>query len=329
MPDLNDVIAGALAESSEEPEVQEGAAEVETAAPEAAVETVAEVPAVAAKEESGVDDIDKLLEEHGLKRGKGVKENLIPYTRVKKMVGNQIKKLTDTHTGELSKRDSEIQSARARLADYDRHDKLVKEDADRYMELLSTLHPQYKRFLQNPAAVVPEARKSDAADFGDMPKPADPSGYTEAELQKLMLWSISKAEANLTPKIEARLNERFKPFDDVTKARELLQQEAPKIREQINDARDRWGAMLDTHQKEILTALAEHPKKSFEAVVAMVLVPKLKGDRDTIRKEVLEEAKAASKGVTPSGGGAGIVKAEPSRPKTSEEVIAEVLAARA
>lgn len=325
MADLNEIIAGAMGESQGGDEDESS---VEVQEPEVTIEAAVEEPAadVEKAKTPEPDEIAKLLEEHGVQRGKGVRENLFKYTKVRKILDNQKKKLSDAHTVELTRTQGENQALRQQMEAFQRADQLAGSDADRYMELLSTIHPQYKRFLQNPASAVEKPKQEAAPDLSDMPKPDSPDGYTDEGLKKLMAWSAKQAEASLLPKFREELDKRFKPIDDGKKAYELRQQTAGQIQGQVRAARERWGALLDTNEAAILKILETDPKISFEGAVETVLIPLLLADKSKIRGEVLEELKASKKAASASGG-TSTASAEPNRPRSTEDIIKDTLAA--
>lgn len=340
--DLNEIIAGTLGDAGgDEPEsdTTEALDQEDPAEEAAAVEEPVADPAAAVVEkpkEAEPDEVAKLLDEHGVKRGKGVRENLIAYSRVRKILENQRAKLAEGHTAELTKTQQEMATLRAQVEKMNAHDELVKNNPDRYMEMLGFLHPKYKEFLRNPAAAAPaEKPKAESPlDLSDMPKADSADGYTEAGLQKLVSYLATKskaaAEADLLPKFQAEIDKRFKPFDDAKKAREYQaefeKQQGPKVQAQLAAARKQWGPLMDTHQEEILKVFNADKDLSFEAAIATVLLPHITPDRNKMREKILEELKAKPREATPSGGTA-TVAAEPNRAKTTEEIIKDSLAA--
>src|SRR5712691_4971032 len=107
MPDLEDIIRAEVSKAEgvepevvddnnePEPESNEPEPEVE---PEVVPESGTDEPKPGTKDEKTDDDdpeLTKILEEHGLKATpKGQRENRLPYSRVRKIVANAIKKIT-------------------------------------------------------------------------------------------------------------------------------------------------------------------------------------------------------------------------------------------
>src|SRR5438067_2609456 len=122
---------------------------VDDSTSEAIVDDTAQTadPTVAQKPVDDDPELTKLLEDNGIKASTA-RENRIPYSRVRKIIGNALKKNSETHQTTLTQRDTELTTVKTRAAEADRWDNLIATDPDRTMQLLATLHPEkYGRFV--------------------------------------------------------------------------------------------------------------------------------------------------------------------------------------
>lgn len=344
MPDIDEIINGAIdaaeagnelpeAEETpveEEPAVEEPAAEEEPAAAEepapATEEPVAEVPAkegekpVATKKdvkpESDEDKaLTKLLEEHGIKAPvAGQRENKIPYPRVRKIVGNALKRAKETATTETKKLTEKYQPLEAEVTNYRRVDELIEKDFPKYMGLLQSLHPEkWKAYaeslnlaLASKAEAVPD-EKDDPKPQADVKYEDGSVGYSPEQHDKLLAWAGRKGAREALKTADARfkpLEERLTNEQKAQAAVEQRNQRMGAIKEEIKTLRAHFGELFTADEKladdgksEIIAYQKANRVGLTQATLA-VLLPKLAANRAKIRQEVMAELaqrKAAAK----------------------------------
>jgi hypothetical protein len=174
-------------------------------------------------------------------------------------------------------------------------------------------------------------------------------GYSPEQHDKLLSWVANTAAAKAVEDTEKRMLGRLKPIEDQFRTAQSMQEELPRIRKQMDEARKLYGSLFDDDYKlanegksEILALMQQNkaarqpyldkqmnppvPYLTFEQACAHVLVPKLsskgQADRDSMRTELLDEinkrpAAAARTGATASSAAAD------SGPKTTEDIIRE------
>lgn len=264
------------------------------------------------------DDIDKELEALGIKPPvEGQRENRIPYNRVRKIVENSRKRLTEQHTTALKGVSEKLTTAEKTIGTFDR---VAATDPDALMAHLVKTHPgKYDKFVK-PTSAEPVVDDTMAG----MPKPdyvfEDGSlGYTMEGNRKVMEWTIATARKQAVADANAEMTKRFGVIEQretVASQRAAMQ---PRIDAQIAHATEVWGPLFtedynkaNSGQSEILNYMQAHPGMPFEACAAAVLTPKLRQSETEIRAKVFKEMngrKAAAK----------IVPASKSVPEESTE----------
>jgi hypothetical protein len=289
------------------------------AVPEGSGTEPAAKPAVQTQAE--VDELAAELAELGFKTPEVGRDNRIPYHRVKKILENKAKKLTDQFTTERTQLTEKMTVAERKAAEIDRVNALIESDPRRYLELLATLHPQkYRQFLQ-PAQPEKKAEPAPVTSaLGEEPKPDHQFedgtlGYTQEGHRKLLNWHAAKAKEDAIAAVRAEFDAKLKGLEPIQKeheARQIHAQNAPKVKARLDQQRAIWGDAFDADYKlanegksEIVAYMDAHPDVSFETATAAVLRPKLVADREKIRKETHEElnkrpAAAAKKVAAPS-----------------------------
>lgn len=300
----------------------------DTPAAEVVPEPVPEPPAA-------LSEAEKMLADAGIKAPKaGERENRIPYSRTVKIIENALKKQTAGHTTALNEVQSKVQAYEGELATFRNADRLATQDPDRYMQMLATVNPAYKRFLQPAADAKPAAAATTAA-LGPAPGPdvkfSDGSlGYSPEQMQKREDWLVAKAQADAVAAVRAEYDKRLGPIEAERKAREAEAARLPEIQKTIAEVKDQWGDEFpkegSAEEKAIVKLLNENPRMSFATAVSRVMVPKLRADREKQRMELLEEMKgrekAAAKGAPAAVKGVG----DPNAPRSTEDIIRQAIA---
>lgn len=323
-----------------------GAESVGDTGTEGVAETVpvvaAEAPlaAVVETKTAEVDALARELEEQGIKPPvEGQKENRIPYSRVKKILGNAQKKLTDQHTSAVTETTTKLRQTEEALAPLLTMAKLADADPDRYISELARFNPAYKKFLTPAAApATPPKPQTQVSALGEMPKPdakfADGStGYSPEGFQKVLDWNYARAKQDAAAEAEAKFAERFGPIEKDYQQKQFEQQQTPIVNAQIAHAKQTWGKAFDDYQGEIMKALQANdgqmgrPYLDFHAAVASVLAPKQRFDAETsrtaMRGELIKELAgrpAAAQRTAPAAVAAGSVDAGP---KSLEDIVRE------
>lgn len=280
-----------------------------------------------------VDDDTKELEALGLKAPKeGERENRLPYSRVKKILANARKKLSDSHAETLKTQKAELDKALEKSKNMDAVDALIRTDPARYLGMLANLHPTlYKKYVDMKEAAVEE--KKPAAHATEPPPPdwkfEDGSlGYSPEQQKKLLEWQALEVERRTTEKVTAAFDKRLAPIEQERRTAATIAQKLPVVRAQIADAKATWGELFTKNEAEVLKALQDNPLVPFDAVVSKILFPKAQANRDTMRAELMKEAqgrKTAAR-VAP-GSTAAVAPKKDDGPKTTEEIIMASIAA--
>jgi hypothetical protein len=285
------------------------------------------------------DDLTKELEALGLKAPEaGVRENRLPYSRVKKIVENSRKKLTDAHTTALKERDDQLTKANERLKNMDAVDKLIATDPDRYLAMLGMLHPVYKKYTSAPVATppAPVAAPDPAAALGERPAPdvkfEDGSfGYSPKQHEKLLDWVASTAEARAVARAEKSYTERFGPIEQQYKSQQQIEKTRPKVNAQVAWGKQTWGKLFEDDyaldgKSEVLAYMKANPGVPFEACVSAVLLPKVQVERTRMRSDILAEINARPKAAVKAAPTATKPSAD-TTPRTTQEIVAAAVAA--
>lgn len=347
-PDATETPETEVAEVPETPEVPgTEPPESEDSDEVPAAETV-EKPVVEKKADEPKDELEKELEALGLGKKElkpGERENRLPYSRTRKIVGNAIKRTTEKFQGQVAELTTKHQASETENATYRNADKVIFNEPDRYMGMLASMYPEkYGKFVEQARKPAEKAVEQPAGPVVD-PKDPEPTpdhtfedgskGFTPEGFQKLREWDRRQAtrEANVANK--KLLDERLGPIEAERQQAEQRAAQAPRIKAQVASATETWGqAFTDDYNKgeksEILATMRANdgrdgkPFMSFDACVAKVLTPKLRADRDTMRTEIHKELQAAPAKVVK--GPVGTVKATPNAnegPRKMEDIIKE------
>lgn len=367
--DTSDIVAGAVhdAESgivSESPEPAESGGEktvvdiggeaeegggdaAGTAASPSSAAKVEGKSGLAAKVEQTPKPDEEMIKElasYGIHPPKpGQREGVFRWSKVQKVLENTRKKAAEKYEKDIRERDERIRQHEMRAKNEEAANRLIATDAQRYLEVLSTLHPEYKRFL--PSAAAETKPKVEVSPKTEPPPPdaqfADGSlGYSPEGLDKLMQWHHNEAKREAMEAVKQEYETRFGPMEkdwkqslEARAADRHLQEAIPIVRDQIANAKKVWGSMFKSKftgdaedDPEIVKALADHPDWSFEACVSSVLAPRMQTSRQTMREELLDEIHkapaAASRSVPGTGGGGGKGAA-----RTTTDIVTEAVRA--
>jgi hypothetical protein len=327
-----------LEDSPETPAVEEtpAAADTPVAEEEVAAEGVDTPAAKPAAKPAEKDQLAKDLEELGLTPPKkGERENRLPHNRVRKIAENYGKKVEARFTGEIETLKGENTKLQKVAENVSNVDKLIAENPDRYITMLSTIHPgKYDKFLAN-AAAAPKAAKEPAkaasTTLGPRPAPdhkfEDGSqGYTPEQHEKLMDWVAAKAKeeakAEAIAEIEERMEKKYGKIAKSHEAQEELDAKIPLIKAEVADVYETWGKeLVDKHEAEIVALMQKNPTWAPAKAVAKVLLPKVRADRNTMRNELIIDQKKRTAAAARTVPGAVVANKDDDGPKTLEDVV--------
>ncbi len=308
--DVNAIVSSSVADLHDAAGTTPDMPDTPVEAPEApveAVEAAGDTPVTPDTPVAAIepDDLTKELEAAGIKALTGQRENRIPYSRVKKIIENSRKTLAETHEKALKEREERLTKAEERSKHMDAVDRLINEDADKYMSLLAQVNPKYARFIQQGVVppVAPKEEYQEPAPGPDATFADGTKGYSAEGLEKLRAWDRQQAIKEATKLFNARL-EPIEKDRQAREQRERQQRDAddyrakqiPVVKNQIAVAQKTWGKLFEDDynrqhedKSEILHFLRANPTVPFDAAVAQVLLPKLQANRDTMRSDLLKE----------------------------------------
>lgn len=291
MSDIEAVIQNAV-EDSQDVGVEE-AAPAEEAAPVA--EAAVADPAAPAADE------DPFAKEHGLtpKRPDN-RENRIPYSQVKKIAENQVKKAQAEWDAKFAPDREKLTTYEQRVKQVDQIEALMQTDGERFIRMLAAANPDmYGRFAkvleqQQEAAQAAAPAQDDPQPAPDLDLGDGRMTYSVEGMERRMAWERRQA----AKEIEGRLGERIKPFEDQQKAdAERRKAEAEyndrvaKVTERLEKAR-KWPGFTD-NEAEIREALKTNESFDLHDAYVSVVIPKMSADKTRVRQEVLAELKKA------------------------------------
>lgn len=238
---------------------------------------------------AGGEEEDDFAKEHGITSRFGDKENRLPYSRVKKISENAVKKATAPLQTELT-------TTKAKLSEYENYMRNVTEfenimttDHQKFFNMLMKV-PGYQEFFSSMFQGMlqqhqPQAAAGQPTPQGDgMPEPdqvlSDGSKvYSLEGLKKLMEWQAAE--------VEKKVDARYAPLKTDWEQQRYMQQLMPQIQAQVEEART-WP-LFKENEDEIVKLLNADRKISLERAYQKVVLPKLQGEKDKIREEVLRE----------------------------------------
>lgn len=248
------------------------------------------------------EQLDKDLAELGIRPPKeGERENRLPHSRVKVMLGKYGAKLAERHAAVLTAKEAEYAPLRQKSEEIDNVDRLIVADPDRYIGILATLHPEkYGKFVgKAPAEVKPEVKPNEALTaLGARPAPDakfddGSQGYTPEQHEKLLNWIEQKARIEAVAEAEDRMVKRFGPMEKAFQSVQARNQQLPVVRAQIAEVHQTWGKeLVDKHENEIVALMEKNPKLTPMEAATRILVPATRADRTKLRTELLTEIEA-------------------------------------
>jgi hypothetical protein len=286
------------------------------------------------------------------------RENRIPYSRVKKITQNAVNEIAETalgrklaqgekaadvvkaHVAKFPELEAKTKAYEGQIQTYQNFENIMVNDAERHLQMLSTL-PAYKKFFaaveqafsrleqQGPAQTTP----AQEAVSDDMPQPdqtlSDGSKvYSMEGLKALLGWQAKQVEARVTKQVQTR----YEPIERNWQIQQRIEQVRPIVEKQIADART-WEK-FNENEDEIVKVLQANPQISLETAYHHVVDPKIKAgwdtersklvaDRNKIREEVLAELKAAPKATSAPTAAGRTPTSVSTGPRSLESIIAE------
>jgi hypothetical protein len=341
---VNDATTPEQTEYTETTEATDGVADTTvdtTAETTEEVSSQAPAPGAVTQEEAKDDFADRYGIQPNSVTGR---ENRIPYSRVKKIVERAekeaIAKAKKEAEGGFAPRvtelDAKVKDYEGRLQKVAEFENMIETQPQQFLDFLSTL-PAYKEFftyIQQLAAQAQSPQQQDQSylDTSTMPQPderlADGSMvYSLKGLAARDEWLAKQVEAKAIRAAEERLSKRYDPIEKQWQAEQRRAQAIPIIQKQIAEARQ-WPHFTE-HEAEIIEALKADANLSLDGAYRQVLqktvLPKIQADRDTMRKEILEELKKKPVSTAAPVHQTKPVAEKPGK-KSLEEIIAEAAA---
>lgn len=258
-----------------------------------------------------LSEAEQLLHEAGYKTDKKPdgREHWIPRSKVLKIIENGI-----THgKGEAGQKYQALQSEAATLRGHLEQLRTgVAGDPKAFLAELAGIDPRYKVFLEPQAAPAAQQPAPDAEmPQPDLPLPDGSRTYSLEGIQKLLEWN--------TRRIEAKMDERLKPWAERDKAEQQRAQQERQMaelqtrtQEQMKEAQtwplfgpiaadgnltDFQAAVLGELRKdsEEAKAAGRRPTLTLEGAYIRVATPRLTEDDNARRARLLKEIQAAPK----------------------------------
>lgn len=272
------------------------------ALPEAAADATATVEAKAAPETpKELSEVESLLQEAGFKdeRRPDGRENRIPYSKVKRIIENGLKK----GRGEWDTTRTTLERERDEHRGYvEQFRTAVQGDPKAFLSELAQIDQRYQAFLEPQAAAAsPQAATEMPAP--DVSLPDGSKTYSVEGLQGLIQWAV---DAKMMPKV----NERIKPYAEREKqAKEQEQQQrafqevSTRARQQMETAKSwqNWaeyeGDVLAKLQADTQQAKAagKRPTMTLKEAYLEVKAERLTTDHNKVRDKVIKELQGTAK----------------------------------
>lgn len=282
----------ASSEQVEEPEAEK-AEEGKSESKETETQKVAAEPEVKAekaekteepkKEDKKADEEPK--DELGPAKDKTGRENRIPHSRVAKIVANAEKRVKDAVEKETATKYANYDAYKQEVEADAPIKAILRDDPDRFIQMLSELPAYKERFTKMQAA--PVAAPEPVPD--EMPAPDTEGGYSAEGLKKLLSWSAAQAKKDVLAQVQ--------PLLDKDKSEKERAAQLPVIQKKLNTARTNWEGFKENEQ-EIAAAYTADPTLSLDGAYGKVMIGKLKAEiakltvnKATVRAELIEELK--------------------------------------
>ena len=344
MSDMGELVGTSESDVQDRPQGQE-APESEpveqAAAPAETPAEGAEKPEEKKPEPEG-DELDKELQQHGLRSKDDLgRDTRIRYPRVRKIVENMreklTKELTGKHTEELTTLKQQLEQVGPAFQNYRAAEQLLETNPQRYFMAIAQANPALKQFL-HPSLFgeqVPQQQQQKAVPADQDPRPqpdasfADGSkGYSPEGLEKLEAWNRRQT----LREAEALMEQRFgKPIQQLNEERRTAAEQKMQVETVQNNIRlavqaygkvfsddfGQFGAIKPT--SEVMKVLTQNPGMPFLQACAIALVPKIQGDRNKMREDLIKELDTAGKNRQAAGRPAPASSQAPSKAALSQE----------
>ncbi len=307
------VDAGADGGAEEVGDAAGGAAAAEGAAEgtEAAAETEPSAEPVAEADKKTKDE-EAFAAEHGIKaKEPSGRENRIPYSRVKTITDNAVKKARTAWEAETKSSQELIQNYEQRVNGIAEIERIIFEEPERYIEMLPKFNPRYAELIGKQSAATPQSAPTAAAttadgrvDFSKAPTGDGPDGnYTPQGLSNLLQWTIEQA----TAVAEQRISQRYEPLEKSYKraqdVRTRMESDHKAAGQLLQDYSTREGFKenyqaieAELKQQPAGLSAAEAMKRAYEKVVFgsyKAKLDKATTDYEKVRKQIMDDMAAA------------------------------------
>jgi hypothetical protein len=298
---------------------------------------------------------DEFAKRHGLQSHSVTgRENRIPYSRVKAIVGKveaALKKAQEDHKvtqPKLQEFETKVKGYEDRLQQIAQFEYVMENDPRTFMDMLSQL-PAYKPFFDKltelvqtvqgqpkPGAQTQEAKPDQPyLDQSDMPQPdlplADGSrAYSLQGLAKRDEWLAKQIEERAVRQAEERLTKRYGPIEERWKQQAYYEQVSPIIDKQIAEART-WPHFDELEQDVVGLLNADKTKRmtlegAYMKAYHAKITPRVTADRNKVRTEVLDELRRTPQS-TAAPARPRVPNARPQAPAGSDKASLEALIA--
>lgn len=319
LEDAGDVIDSGTTEEAIIPEVSTDGTE-EAVIPE--VESV-----VGGEEKPPVVEEDAFAKEYGIspKDKSGTRDNRIPYSNVKKIVGNAEGKLAEAvlgrplaagekaldvvkaHVARIPTLEAENTAYKTKMTSVDHVEHIMENQPARFLDMLVAINPAYKALIGggtgthetkevDPNAGMPQPDHDLGVDAEGKPRGKT---YSQQGFIDVMKWQADQTRAAVL----AEVNTTFKPVKDQMDSDARVQALIPQLDAAVNAARANWKGFKE-NEPAILAAItaanaARKPLSLGDAYVSVIndvhekLLAKLTTDEAAMRKKLLAEMKRA------------------------------------
>lgn len=256
---------------------------------------------------------DLFAKEHGLDAPKpGQRENRIPYSRVKKIVGNAERKLAEAilgtappedkpildvvkaHVEQIPTLTTRVQELEGELEGMYTVGNIMERNPEQFVQLLPLVNPRYADLLGKAASPAPEPETPK-----DMPQPDYDLGngqktYSPEGLAKLLAWNA----AQVRQQVIGEIDQRFKPIIEEHEGQQVKAVARGRAQDQIARAM-KWPGFEANHEAILAKLQADkRGQLSLHDAYAIVLdeahqkeLATLRVSRETQRQEILNEIK--------------------------------------
>jgi hypothetical protein len=283
-------------------------------------------------------DEDDFAKRHGLQSQSVTgRENRIPYSRVKKIVGKveaeakKFKTELDTIKPKFTEYETKVRDYESRLEKIGQFEHILENDPKTFLSMLSQV-PAYKEFFDYVAQMasgtqgkVEEPAKADPAD--EMPQPGPDGLYDMEGLKKLLEWNAAQVEKRTIKQVE----ERYKPIEQAWQSQEQMARIVPVVERQIAEART-WDKFNELEGR-VVAILKEDPNSTLEKAYLKAYQEavqaeraELQPNRDKMRAEILAEIKKTpTKAATAPVGAVRPKQSADATPRSIEDIIANAV----